>query len=318
MGSRILAGTEQTVPEWLIERMAPDYEVGDPEVLKRESLRRSAGPSAADRWRPALRARARRTCRDPSPAAEGAGSGACNHFEPAHRPMRMGRDRRRPRARRVRGASAVGLGRGPYRRTRFAERSRIRLCGDARRLRARSRRPLVAAEAVALEDHLLTSHFAFERGRDPIRQGPTGRSRCRESLLPPAPEGHQPDAASRKHSRPRQLQRATADPSPLEPRHIGPRGGQAARLSRLVPFFTAAKWHGFRQVGNSVCPPFARAVAISVRDALELPAVAAPDGRLRLGSPRLLTVPSGAGRRKPTTAPATGPTLPSESTRKAA
>jgi DNA (cytosine-5)-methyltransferase 1 len=61
--------------------------------------------------------------------------------------------------------------------------------------------------------------------------------------------------------------------------------------------FSAAKWHGFRQVGNSVCPPLAKAIAESVRDALGLARVAPPGDRLSLGDPVLLRVPSGAGRR---------------------
>jgi DNA (cytosine-5)-methyltransferase 1 len=73
---------------------------------------------------------------------------------------------------------------------------------------------------------------------------------------------------------------------------------EAARLHGYPDWFrfSAAKWHGFRQVGNSVCPPFARAIAASLRDSLEEPAIK-PDGRLRLGEEDLLRVPSGAGRR---------------------
>lgn len=74
---------------------------------------------------------------------------------------------------------------------------------------------------------------------------------------------------------------------------------EAARLHGFPDWFrfSAAKWHGFRQVGNSVCPPFAKAIAESVRDALGLARVAPPGDRLTLGDPVLLKVPSGAGRR---------------------
>jgi DNA (cytosine-5)-methyltransferase 1 len=74
---------------------------------------------------------------------------------------------------------------------------------------------------------------------------------------------------------------------------------EAARLHGFPDWFrfSAAKWHGFRQVGNSVCPPFAKAIAESLRSALRLPTPAAPKGRVELGDIGLLTVASGAGRR---------------------
>jgi DNA (cytosine-5)-methyltransferase 1 len=79
---------------------------------------------------------------------------------------------------------------------------------------------------------------------------------------------------------------------------------EAARLHGFPDWFrfSAAKWHGFRQVGNSVCPPFAKAIAEALRPALELPVPSTPRGRLDLGDPDLLTVPSGAGRRPSRTA----------------
>lgn len=82
---------------------------------------------------------------------------------------------------------------------------------------------------------------------------------------------------------------------PTLPRVISVR--EAARIHGFPDWFrfSAAKWHGFRQVGNSVCPPVARAVAEAVRDALGLPAVRATQ-RLELGAPSLLRVASGAGR----------------------
>lgn len=83
---------------------------------------------------------------------------------------------------------------------------------------------------------------------------------------------------------------------PTLPRVISVR--EAARLHGFPDWFrlTAAKWHGFRQVGNAVPPPLARAVATAVRDALELPEVAVPD-TVELGDEALLRVPSGSGRR---------------------
>lgn len=82
---------------------------------------------------------------------------------------------------------------------------------------------------------------------------------------------------------------------PALPRVISVR--EAARLQGFPDWFrfSAAKWHGFRQVGNSVCPPVARAVADAIVEALELPRVA-PAGRLALGHLRLLRVASGGGR----------------------
>jgi DNA (cytosine-5)-methyltransferase 1 len=72
---------------------------------------------------------------------------------------------------------------------------------------------------------------------------------------------------------------------------------EAARLQGFPDWFrfSSAKWHGFRQVGNSVCPPVARAVAEVLRETLELSALA-PTERLGLGDPALLRVASGAGR----------------------
>jgi DNA (cytosine-5)-methyltransferase 1 len=98
-------------------------------------------------------------------------------------------------------------------------------------------------------------------------------------------------------------------PRPIHPNHdrvISVR--EAARLHGYPDWFrfSAAKWHGFRQVGNSVCPPFAKAIAESVRNALNLDAVEPPRKRMALGDPKLLTVPSGAGRRTRERSPGKG------------
>lgn len=88
-------------------------------------------------------------------------------------------------------------------------------------------------------------------------------------------------------------------PRPIHPTHdrvISVR--EAARLSGFPDWFrfTAAKWHGFRQVGNAVCPPFGRIIAASVREALGYTPVRI-DSTVALGDKALLRVASGAGRR---------------------
>ena len=49
------------------------------------------------------------------------------------------------------------------------------------------------------------------------------------------------------------------------------------------------KWHGARQIGNSVPPPLARAVAASVREALGV-SPTYPPGSIPLGAPNLLSM----------------------------
>jgi DNA (cytosine-5)-methyltransferase 1 len=72
---------------------------------------------------------------------------------------------------------------------------------------------------------------------------------------------------------------------------------EAARLHGFPDWFrpTAAKWHGFRQVGNAVPPPLARAIAREIVQALGAD-VAKPERRLSLGSRELLHVAAGGGR----------------------
>ena len=72
---------------------------------------------------------------------------------------------------------------------------------------------------------------------------------------------------------------------------------EAARLHGFPDWFwfTVAKWHGFRQIGNAVPPPLARAVADEVRTALGLPGIVSPADP-RLPEHRLLQVRNGAGR----------------------
>ncbi len=72
---------------------------------------------------------------------------------------------------------------------------------------------------------------------------------------------------------------------------------EAARLHGYPDWFrpSAAKWHGFRQVGNSVPPPLAKAVAVEVRRALAREPEYS-ERTLRLGPVELLRVAAGGGR----------------------
>ncbi|MFO8038741.1 MAG: DNA cytosine methyltransferase [Sodalinema sp.] len=76
---------------------------------------------------------------------------------------------------------------------------------------------------------------------------------------------------------------------PQRPRCITVR--EAARLHSYPDWFRfhVTKWHGFRQIGNSVPPWLARAVASSVREALG-GAVERPLGECRLGDAALLSL----------------------------
>jgi DNA (cytosine-5)-methyltransferase 1 len=62
-----------------------------------------------------------------------------------------------------------------------------------------------------------------------------------------------------------------------------------ARLHGFPDWFRlhVTKWHGARQVGNSVPPPLARAVAIQIAKALELNP-SRPTSAIDLGDERLL------------------------------
>ena len=74
---------------------------------------------------------------------------------------------------------------------------------------------------------------------------------------------------------------------------------EAARLHSYPDWFRlhSTKWHGFRQIGNSVPPLLGRAVASSVIQALGI-APTKPTAALRLGDPALLSMNMGqaAGR----------------------
>jgi len=71
-----------------------------------------------------------------------------------------------------------------------------------------------------------------------------------------------------------------------------PRCITVREMARLHGFpdwfrFNATKWHGARQIGNSVPPPLARAIAGSILEALGLSAER-PERAVNLGDPRLL------------------------------
>jgi DNA (cytosine-5)-methyltransferase 1 len=51
--------------------------------------------------------------------------------------------------------------------------------------------------------------------------------------------------------------------------------------------FHPTKWHGARQIGNAVPPPFARAIASQIFQALGIP-IELPDEPIALGDPSLL------------------------------
>lgn len=64
---------------------------------------------------------------------------------------------------------------------------------------------------------------------------------------------------------------------------------EMARLHGFPDWFRfhVTKWHGARQIGNSVPPPLAKAVAVSVRDTLAA-TPSRPPGSIQLGTPNLL------------------------------
>lgn len=64
---------------------------------------------------------------------------------------------------------------------------------------------------------------------------------------------------------------------------------EMARLHGFPDWFRlhATKWHGARQIGNSVPPPLARAIAFSIMEALNVKPVR-PEGAIKLGDPNLL------------------------------
>ena len=83
---------------------------------------------------------------------------------------------------------------------------------------------------------------------------------------------------------------AFTSPRPIHYKY--PRCVTVREMARLHGFpdwfrFHATKWHGARQVGNSVPPPLARAVASKVLEALEV-VPTRPENAIELGDPSLL------------------------------
>ncbi|MGK5041785.1 DNA cytosine methyltransferase [Janthinobacterium sp. GB1R12] len=93
------------------------------------------------------------------------------------------------------------------------------------------------------------------------------------------------DSARGAHTSPRPIH-------PIYPRVLTVR--EAARLHSYPDWFRmhVTKWHGFRQIGNSVPPLLGRAVASAVIQALGIqPTI--PNGTIKLGDPALLAMNMG-------------------------
>ena len=127
-----------------------------------------------------------------------------------------------------------------------------------------------------------------------LRQNAAGRAREDQPLLAPSRQRDSTDAA-RGTAPDRGSYSAPKPIHHVEDRVITVR--EAARLHGFPDWFrpSAAKWHGFRQVGNAVPPPLARAVAHEIVQALGVDA-AKPQRLLSLGARDLLHVAAGGGR----------------------
>jgi len=84
---------------------------------------------------------------------------------------------------------------------------------------------------------------------------------------------------------------AFTSPRPIH--YAVPRCITVREMARLHGFpdwfrFHATKWHGARQIGNSVPPPLARAVASQVMTVLNERKPSVPEGKISLGDPSLL------------------------------
>lgn len=300
MRNRPLAGTGMTVPDWLSEELGPAYEVVDPEVLNA-----SAFGVPQDRRRLVVLGSRRSEHVLEMPAATHTGRPKVPSLDQGGRPI--------PPL-------------GPSVWDAIGDLPEIEdydelLLSDAMAISPAKRRQMREAAsdyaAMLVAGTAGPNDLSWPRTRSPSRLTSSLRtvhSKAVEDRFRDVAQG-EVDSVSRfyrlhpKGISPTLRAGSTPDrgsysaPRPIHPyanRVISVR--EAARLHGFPDWFrfTAAKWHGFRQVGNSVCPPFARAIAESVRDSLGLPAVKPQTERLSLGHPKLLKVASGAGRRKAT------------------
>ncbi len=164
----------------------------------------------------------------------------------------------------------------------------------ALRLRGMSRDDLDFSHKRVFDPHvltcsLITSHTEKSKAR--FRDTAPGKTESISRFLRLDPEGvcntlrAGTDSARGAHTSPRPIH-------PVYARVLTVR--EAARLHSYPDWFRlhATKWHGFRQIGNSVPPLLARAVAASVMKALGvLPNK--PKGKMKLGDPSLLTMNMG-------------------------
>jgi DNA (cytosine-5)-methyltransferase 1 len=299
MASRVLAGTEEAVPLWLAKNLEPDYVVGKPEVFNA-----SAFGVPQDRRRLVIVGVRRSEHIPDNPVA--------THTARIKVPRSAARG----------DCKNSGLPLGPSVWEAIGdlpdlERFEELLMSDRVTIPIKDRKEI--REAASQYAEVLAgfqedeADFSWARRRSPstltssLRTTHTPEVRRRfagvaqgeadpvsrffrlhpDGICPTLRAGSTPDRGS--YSAPRPIH-------PHLDRVISVR--EAARLHGYPDWFrfSAAKWHGFRQVGNSVCPPFARVIAASLRESLEEPA-RKPDGRLSLGEEDLLRVPSGAGRR---------------------
>jgi DNA (cytosine-5)-methyltransferase 1 len=136
---------------------------------------------------------------------------------------------------------------------------------------------------------LVTEHT--EKSKKRFRETTPGKTESISRFLRLDPEGvcntlrAGTDSARGAHTSPRPIH-------PVYARVLTVR--EAARLHSYPDWFRlhATKWHGFRQIGNSVPPLLGRAVASSVIRALGI-APAKPQDAIKLGDLRLLTMNMG-------------------------
>ncbi len=136
---------------------------------------------------------------------------------------------------------------------------------------------------------LITEHTETSKTR--FRATPVGKTEPISRFLKLDPEGvcntlrAGTDSARGAHTSPRPIH-------PVHARVLTVR--EAARLHSYPDWFRlhSTKWHGFRQIGNSVPPLLGRAVASFVMRALGVEPTK-PKNNLKLGDPQLLTLNMG-------------------------